>query len=155
MKGDDQMATLETLIAVVGQPVTSDAVQSLIAEDCITESINFDLGVGEPQRTSLAHRSGGYQLSHQRGRIDLAIVYAQAIRGFQAFASPLPEGFPLEATRAEVRRQLGIPSRSGIGDDGPWDGYVIGKTWVFLFYDTVDERVMWTMIEPAVAPPDA
>jgi hypothetical protein len=142
------MATLEALMAVVGQPVESDAVQSLIAADQVTESIDFDLGKGK-QRTFLANRAGGYQLSHQLGRIDLAVVYAQAGRGFQAFPGPLPGGFTAQATRADVRRELGIPSRYGVGEQGPWEGYVVGPSWVFFCYDAAGERVMWTMIEPA------
>jgi hypothetical protein len=143
------MATLETLMAVVGQPVASDEVQSLIAEDRITESIDFDLGAGKPHRTFLAHRAGGYQLSHQRGRIDLAIVFAQGDRGFEAFAGPLPGGLPPEAIRDDVHFQLGMPSQRGVGDQGPWDGYQLGTKWVFFTYDAVGERVRWATVEPS------
>lgn len=149
------MAALETLMAVVGQPVASDTVQSLIAEDRITESIDFDLGENKPQRTFLANRAGGYQLSHQRGRVDLAIVFAQGDRGFAAFAGPLPGGIPPEASRDDVQIQLGMPSRRGVGDQGPWDGYQVGTSWVFFCYDAASERVRWATVEPAATARDA
>lgn len=149
------MATLEMLMAVVGQPVESDEFQSLIAEDRITESIDFDLGEGKLQRTFLANRSGGYQLSHQRGRVDLAIVFARGDRGFESFAGPLPGGLPPEATRDDVHFQLGMPSRRRAGDQGPWDGYQVGATWIFFCYDAESERVRWATVEPSASEPDA
>jgi hypothetical protein len=149
------MATLETLMAIVGQRVASDGVRSLIAEDRPLESIDFDLGEGKLQRTFLANRAGGYQLSHQRDRVDLAIVYARRDRGFESFGGPLPGGVPLGATRDDVHLQLGMPSRRGVSDQGPWDGYLVGPSWVYFCYDAASERVRWATIEPAVTIPNA
>src|SRR5262245_51136585 len=148
------MATLEALMAFVGQPVTSDAVQSLIAEDRVTESVDFD-DDGKPQRSFLSNRPGGYQLAAHRGRIDLAVVYAQAGLGFQAFAGPLPGGLPPEATRDDVHFQLGMPLRRWIGDQGPWDVYQAGTKWISFCYDAARGRVRWAMVEAAASVSDA
>jgi hypothetical protein len=147
------MATLEALMASVGQPFTSDPVQSLIASDQVVESLEQALADGKLLRTVLANRAGGYQLSHQLGRVDMVIIHAQAGRGFEAFAGPLPGGVSPQATQAEVRCKLGIPPRSGIADQGPWDRFEIGASSACFCYDPQGEHILWTMIQPASGAP--
>jgi hypothetical protein len=154
------MTTIETISAVVGQALDSDEVQSLVVADRLTLSAEPELEEGEPRRFYLSNHAAGYQLMYRLGRIDTAFIYVQPAEGFQPFGRPLPAGLSSEATRHEVRRQFGSPSRSGaarivagLGRQGAWDRFDMGQVCLHFQYAEPDERVRLVTIMTAETAP--
>jgi len=142
------MATIDELMAVVGTPVDSDAVKLLIGSDRLVASAEPDLEEGEPQRAFLSAQSAGYQFVHCRGAVVTAFVYVIPADGFRPFSGPLPGGLSASATRQEVLDRYGIPSRSGaavtiagLGRQGPWDRFDVGRVCVHFQYTESGERI--------------
>lgn len=124
------MQTLESLITLVGQPVDSLGVKSLIVSAQLRSSTEEDLEEGEPVRSHLSSPDGGYEFSHTLGRLNTLFVYVRAKGKFAAFRGSLIQGLAAESTRADVRRTLGSPSRSCeamshriLGRYGAWDRF--------------------------------
>lgn len=154
------MPTIEELIAVVGTPVDSVAVRLLIASDGLIASAEPDLEEGEPQRAYLSAHSAGYQLMHCGREILTAFVYVEAAEGFQTFSGPLLGGLPDHATRQAVLERFGLPSKSGtavtiagLGRQGAWDRFDIGRVCIHFQYTESDERVrLLSVMLPCNAP---
>jgi hypothetical protein len=153
------MATAEALIAVIGLPVTADAVHALIVADRLAASVEpEDWSV--PRREYLSGQTSGYTLTHEEGRVVNVAIYAEPAEGFAAFSAPLPGGLARGSTRKEVRARFGAPERSGeaatiagLGRQGAWDRFAVGEVRVHFQYTEPDQRVRLVSVMAAdVAP---
>ena len=124
------MPSMDSLIALVGQPVDAAAVQALIASEQLQASTEEDLEEGEPVRSHLSSPTGGYLFSHTLGRLNTLFVHVRPKGEYSAFRGALVHGLTPGWTRADVRRRLGTPSRSGeaqnhppLGRYGAWDRF--------------------------------
>lgn len=142
------MVTAETLMATVGAPVDSDAVQALIAADDLTASTEPDLQEGEPPRSYLSGPAAGYELMHWRGRVATLYLYAEPAGDFAAFPGALPGGLRRGASRPEVLARFGVPERSGgaarlvgLGPQGAWDRFAVGGLCLHFQYAAPGERI--------------
>ena len=142
------MPTLESLMALVGQPVTAADVQSLVAADGLIASTEPDLEEGELPRSYLSCPASGYLLSHAGGRVNTLFVFLVPTDEYQAFSAPLTAGLSSSSTRADVRRVFGVPALSGeaktlpvLGRKGAWDRYEQGALCVHFEYTDPEGRV--------------
>jgi hypothetical protein len=106
--------TMDQALAVIGQPVDSEAVQALVMSAPLVESADLDLEEGEPLRHSLMNHREGYELTHVQGRITAAHLFLVATEGYAPFRGALVADLSPGSTRDEVRRRLGRPSLSGV-----------------------------------------
>ncbi|MBA4067192.1 MAG: hypothetical protein C0501_26500 [Isosphaera sp.] len=155
--------TADSLAALIGQPVASPLVQALIRSGRLRGSSAPD-GEGEERRHYLSDPEAGYELTHVGGRIVTAFLYVRPSDdfsdGFSPFGGTLPDGLSLESTRADVRRALGEPPRSGearispgLGRKGAWDRYDRPAVSFHIQYTDGGEQVqMITLMAPDVAP---
>jgi hypothetical protein len=141
------MPTLESLMALVGQPTTAADVRSLVAADGLIASTEPDLQEGELPRSYLSCPAGGYLLSHTSGRVNTLFVFLTPTDEYRAFSSQLTVGLSTSSTRADVRRALGLPARSGeaqtlpvVGRKGAWDRYDQGSLCMHFEYTEPEER---------------
>ena len=153
------MATSEELMSIVGIPVDSEAVRTLVVADALTSSSEEDLEEGEPVRSHLSNPSAGYQLMLHSGRVSTAFLYAQPDEGFVAFPGPLPGGLPAGVNRTQVRAKFGIPEKSGepftcaiLGSQGAWDRFVVNGIFVHFQYT---DREQWIRLVTIMAASDA
>jgi hypothetical protein len=142
------MPTLESLMALVGQPVTAADVQSLVVTNAVIESTEPDLEEGEPPRSYLSCPAGGYSLSHTDGRINTLFVFLVATDEYQPFSAQLIAGLSRCSKRPDVRSSLGSPDRKGeaqwlpiLGRKGAWDRYNRGALCIHFEYTEPEERV--------------
>jgi hypothetical protein len=161
--GCQVMMTADSLVALIGQPVDGPLVQALIRSGRLRGSSDPD-GEGEGRRHYLSDPEAGYELTQVGGRIVTAFIYVRpgvgVGHGFTPFGGPLPGGLPSESTRAEVRRVLGKPSRSGeamnipgLGRKGAWDRYDRPAVCFHIQFTEDGERVqMVTLMAPESAP---
>lgn len=154
------MTTAEELMTVVGLPVDSVAVRALVAADGLAASAEPDLAEGEPLRAYLSAPRAGYQIMHQSGRVVAAFMYAEPTEGFEAYSGLLPGGLPRRATRTEVRARFGIPERNaeavtitGLGRQGAWDRFAIGRVRVHFQYSEPGELVCLVTVMAAAETP--
>lgn len=124
------MPSMESLVALVGQPVDTAAVQALIASEQLQSTTEEDLEEGEPVESHLSSPSGGYQFSHTLGRLNTLFIHVKTKGEYAAFRGALTHGLTSRSTRADVRKSLGTPSRSGeaqtlppLGRYGGWDRF--------------------------------
>jgi hypothetical protein len=68
-------------------------------------------------------------------------LYSDGHEGFSQYAGPLPGGISFSTDRAEVRRRLGVPDRSGeetvmpiLGKMPPWDTFHVDNLRVHVEY---------------------
>jgi hypothetical protein len=127
--GSSVTITLDTLATLIGQDPSHPVVQGLIRKGRLSGSSDPE-GDGEVRRYYLSDSEGGYELVHMQRRIVTAFLYVRPGVGFSPFSGTLPGGLSSESTRADVRRTLGEPSRSGeettipgLGRKGAWDRY--------------------------------
>ena len=99
------MRTMESLVALLGHPVTSEAVQAVVATERLTASSDPEFGQGEDRRHYLSTTAAGYQLMHIGGRIKAVFLYLSPTDGFRPFCGPLLSGLAIGATRAEHDRR--------------------------------------------------
>ena len=142
------MPTLESLMALVGQPVTATDVRSLVAADGLIASTEPDLEEGEAPRSYLSCPARGYLLSHTSGRVNALFVFLVPIDEYRAFSQALIAGLSAVSTREDVRLAFGKPARSGeaktvpvLGRKGAWDRYEQGSLCVHFEYTDPEERV--------------
>jgi len=154
------MPTLESLMALVGQPVAAADVRSLIAADGLVASTEPDLDEGEVPRGYLSCPTGGYSLSHTKGRVNTLFVYLVPTAEYQAFSAKLIASLSRSCSRADVRRALGTPALSGeaqmdriLGRMGAWDRYNQGSLCVHFEYTEPEERVQQITVMTADTAP--
>jgi len=154
------MPTLESLMSLVGKPVASADVQSLVAADGLIASPEPNLEEGELPRSYLSCPSSGYLLSHTEGRVNTLFVFLVPTDEYQPFTGLLTAGLSASSTRANVRRALGKPSHSGeaqtlpiLGRKGAWDRYDQGSLCVHFEYTDPGERVRQITVMAAHAAP--
>lgn len=142
------MATVDALMVIVGAPVDSEGVRTLIAADHLVASTEPDLEEVEPPRSYLSGPAAGYQIIHCEGQVDTVFLYAVPAEGFEPFRGPLPGDLSARATRQEVLRRFSIPERSGeastipgLGRQGAWDRFVVGSVCVHFQYTEPEERI--------------
>ena len=123
--------SLDSLVSLVGQSVTASPVQSLVAADRLVASTEPDLAEGETPRSYFSCTAGGYLLSHRHGRIETLFVYLTPCGEYRAFRGALIAGLSARSTRADVRKALGRPTRSGEAQTVP----VLGRKGAFDRYD--------------------
>lgn len=153
------MASAEELIAVVGLPVDSPAVQTLIAADGLAE-LDESEGLGIPSRGYLSSTTAGYALTFELNRVTNAALYAEPAEGFVAFPGRLPGGLGRGATRLQVLGRFGVPERSGepfhipgLGLQGAWDRFAVGEVRIHFQYTVADGVVRLVSVMAAdVAP---
>jgi len=140
--------TLDSLLPLVGQPITAAGVQALIAADQLESSTEPHLEEGESPRSYLSCPTGGYLLSHSDGRINTLFVFLVPTDEFQTFNGSLIAGLSPASSRSDVRRTLGRPERSGeaktlpiLGRKGAFDRYVRGLVLLHFEYTEPDERI--------------
>jgi hypothetical protein len=142
------MATAEQLMGVLGSPVESDAVCSLIVADKLIESTHPDLEEGEPVSSYLASTRDGYELLCEDGRVIAAFLLVEATHGCESFMGTLPGGLSASDTRQDVLRRFGAPERSGeafshqiLGRSGAWDRFMVGPVCFHFQYTEPEERI--------------
>lgn len=130
VRREETMQSMESLVALVGQPVDTAAVQALIASEQLHSTTEEDLEEGEPVESHLSSASGGYEFSHTLGRLNTLFIHVKPKDEYAAFRGTLTHGLTAQSTRLDVRRSLGTPSRSGeaqtlppLGRHGGWDRF--------------------------------
>lgn len=146
--GKHPMTTLESLMGLVGRPVTAADVQSLIAADGLIASTEPDLEEGELARSYLSCPIGGYLLSHSGGRVNTLFVFLVPTDEYRAFSAQLIAGLSSSSSREDVRLAFGLPARSGesqtlpiLGRKGAWDRYDQRSLCIHFEYTEPEERV--------------
>jgi hypothetical protein len=154
------MAVIEELLSVVGAPVNSALVQALITADSLIASAEPDLEEGEPQRSYLSSPTAGYQLMHERGRVETVFLYVEPADGFAAFSGSLPGGLQRGVTRQDVRAKFGQPERSGapveisgLGRQGAWDRFAVGAIRIHFQFTEPEQRIRLVTVMTAVNAP--
>jgi hypothetical protein len=139
---------MESLVALVGQPVDAPAVRALIESERLQSSTGPDSEEGEPVRAYLSDPDGGYEFSHRLGRINTLFVYVRPAQGNAAFRGALVHGLSARSTRADVRRELGTPTRSGeartvapLGRFGAHDRFDSTDRCLHFQYAEPDEKI--------------
>jgi hypothetical protein len=123
--------TLDSLIALVGQPVDSAAVQALIHTARLQASaVPEEVHEGGERRCYLSSPEGGYELIHTNGRVVTVFLHLRPGEGLDPFQGSLLGDLSAQSTRDSVRGLLGRPSRSGEAETipvlrrrRPWDRY--------------------------------
>lgn len=153
------MRTMESLVALVGQPVASDAVQAVVASDKLMPSSD-EFEEGEGLRHYLSAPTAGYHLTHVDGRVTTVFLYLAPGDGFGPFGGPLVAGLAVGVTRAGVRERLGPPSRSGdgttivgLGRQGPWDRWDAERVCLHFQYTEPEQRVRLITVMAADSTP--
>ncbi len=154
------MPSMESLIALVGEPVDAPAVQALIASEQLLSSTEEDLEEGEPVRSHLSSPTGGYLFSHTLGRLDALFVHIKPKGEYAAFRGALSNGLTARSTRADVRRSLGTPSRSGepqnlppLGRYGGWDRFDSKGLCLHVQYSEPEQEIeLITVMMADIAP---
>ncbi len=154
------MPTLESLMAIIGQPVTAADVRSLVEAEGLIASTEPDLEEGELPRSYLSCPTGGYLLSHTAGRVNTLFVFLVPTDEYRAFVAQLIAGLSCSSTRADVRHTLGLPARAGeaqtlpvLGRKGAWDRYDQGPLCVHFEYTEPEERIrQFTVMTADIAP---
>lgn len=154
------MTSMESLAALVGQPVDAPAVQALIASERLQSSTGPDSEEGIPGRAYLSQPGGGYEFSHALGRINTLFVYVTPAHGNAAFRGTLVNGLSARSTRADVRRELGTPSRSGearvvapLGRFGAHDRFDAAERCLHFQYNEPDETIQLITVMTADTAP--
>ena len=142
------MRSFESLLSLVGQPVASPNVQSVMATDGAISSTEPDLDEGETPRSHLSCPAIGYQLSHTAGRVNTLFVFLIPDDEFEAFQGTLKAGLSAASTRTDVQRELGKPTRSGepkshpiLGRKGAWDRYDGDSSCLHFEYTEPEQRL--------------
>jgi hypothetical protein len=150
---------MDSLAALVGQPVDAPAVRAMIASERLQSSTDADLEEGEPVRSHLSSRGAGYEFTHVLGRITTLFVYVTPAAGTAAFKGKLIHGFSPRSTRTDVRRKLGTPSRSGeartispLGRVGAHDRFDSKHSCVHFQYTEHEEIELITVMTSDTAP---
>jgi hypothetical protein len=139
---------MDSLVALVGQPIDAPAVRALVASERLQSSTEPDMEEGEPVRSHLSSPAGGFEFTHTLGRINTLFVYVRPAGGNAAFRGTLIHGLSARSTRADVRTKLGTPSRSGdaqtitlLGRFGAHDRFDSKDLCVHFQYTEPDERI--------------
>jgi hypothetical protein len=154
------MPTMDSLIALIGLPVDAPSVQLLIASERLQSSTEEDLEEGEPIRSFLSSKPGGYVFAHTLGRITTLFIYVRPKHGYDAFRDATLHGLTSKSTCADVRRALGMPTRTGaahshpvLGRFGPWDRFDRQTVCLHFQYTEPDNGIeLVTVVTPDVAP---
>ena len=135
------MATARKLLSLLGKPITGAALRGLVAADRLKASKEEDMKEGLPVAWNFIGKKAGYELLAEDGRVNTIFLHVQKADGFAAFSGPLPYKIPRDASRAEVRRLLGKPKRSGkgfndkiLGPFGSWDLFTVDSIRVHFEY---------------------
>jgi hypothetical protein len=142
------MPSMESLMALVGEPVDAPGVQALIASERLLSSTDEDLEEGVPVRSHLLSPSGGFEFSHTLGRLNTLFIYVRPKGGNAAFRGALMHGLTARSTRTDVRKRLGTPSRSGeaqtlppLGRFGAYDRYDSKGLCLHFQYTEPEEQI--------------
>lgn len=154
------MLSMDSLVALVGQPVDTAAVQALIASERLQSTTEDDLEEGEPVESHLSSVSGGYEFSQSLGRLNTLFIYVKPKGEYAAFRGTLTHGLTAQSNRLDVKRSLGTPSRSGeaqtlplLGRYGGWDRFDSKVLCLhFQYSDPEDEIELITVMMADVAP---
>jgi hypothetical protein len=152
--------TMSEILALIGQAVDSEVVQSLVVANPIVSSTEDDLDEGVSPRSYLSNHRDGYELTHVAGRITAAHLFVEPTSEFQPFLGALVSDLTPDSTRNEVRQRLGQPSRSReatiskfLGPQGPWDRYDGERFCVHFQYGGTDDTIrLITLMTIDVAP---
>jgi hypothetical protein len=156
------MPAMEELIALVGRPVSEPDVQNFLAALAPADAGKEDGGDADEEGPDwLSNQPDGYQVRLGcGGRIEVIFFYVRPAEGFAAFTGELAHGLSPRHGRAEVRRRLGTPSRSGeaydsraLGPQGAWDRFDSASVCLHVQYN-VSGKGIWrvTAMAPDVAP---
>ncbi len=138
------MSIYTTLLDALGHAYDSREFEAFLG---LLDSPSKLRKIGGYQSKVASKRSGSY-LSFSWSRplwiFDSAILYATVSDGFRPFPEPIEGRVPLASTRADVRAQLGHPTKSGGGGppiaqvivDYEWDRYDFPAYSVRFDYDT-------------------
>lgn len=142
------MATAKKLLSLVGKSIKIAAFQALVKADRLKATKEEDLEEGQPIETTYVGKKLGYEILTFSGRVATLFLYAKSFDGFTAFPGIFPYGVESGATRAEVRKLLGKPERSGkafkdpiLGPQGAWDRFVIDSIRVHFEYTNPELQV--------------
>jgi hypothetical protein len=92
-------------------------------------------------RSYVSLRPMGISLVLDNRTVSAVHLYSDGHEGFSQYAGPLPGGISFSTDRAEVRRRLGVPDRSGeetvmpiLGKMPPWDTFHVDNLRVHVEY---------------------
>ncbi len=131
---------MDDLVAIVGQSISSALAQAVVhrfgSRSTDEQQKDFFRDLERRQDVELTEHywsnvDQGILIRHNpEGRIDTLFVYLVAEEGYAPFRGKLVAGLDASASRAEVRSELGVPSRFGeafkdsiLGPQGAWDRY--------------------------------
>jgi hypothetical protein len=154
------MPSMESLIALVGEPVDTPAVQALIASEQLQSSTEEDLEEGEAVRSHLSSPTGGYLFLRTLGRLNTLFVHVRPKGEYAAFRGTLTHGLTARSTRTDVRTRLGTPSRScearnlpPLGRYGAYDRFDSDVLCLHFQYTEPEEEIeLITVMTADVAP---
>jgi hypothetical protein len=142
------MATAKQLLSLLGKPTKSATLRKLMAADQLKTSKEPDLEEGAPATCHFVGKKAGYEISAEDGTVVAVFLYVVKSDGFAAFPGPLPYDVPSESSRAEVRRLLGDPERSGkahhdkiLGPQGAWDRFAVDSVRIHFQYTDPELRI--------------
>ena len=151
------MPSMSELIALIGQPLDAPAVATFRRSHALTR---FKLD--DPYETDrwLLSKEEGYSIQHSKGpagrRIVTIHLFTTPRDGYSAFQGELIQGLRPTDGRAQVRRRLGEPTRSGAVGTDPilhHDRYDSEQVCIHLEYGPRARGIrMITLMAPDVAP---
>jgi hypothetical protein len=111
-------------------------------------------------RSHLSSPTGGYLFSNTLGRLNTLFVHVRPRGEYAVFRGALTHGLTPQSTRADVRRRLGAPSRSGeaqnhppLGRYGAWDRFDTNVLCLHFQYTEPGEEIdLITVMMSDVAP---
>src|SRR5262249_19825847 len=105
---------------------------------------------------SLSDKQAGYEVAHQKGRIQCIFVYLEPKDGHSAFQGDLGQGLRPTDSQADVDDRLGAPTRTGAADpeqEWLWDRYDTQQLCMHIAYGSHGKGIrMITLMAPDVAP---
>lgn len=154
------MATAKKLMSLLGKATKSAALRGLIVTDKLKVSKEEDLHEGLPVTEHFCGKKAGYEILAESGRVNTVFLYVEKADGFATFPGPLPYQIPGEANRAEVRRLLGKPEKSGkafkdniLGPQRTWDRFALDSIRVHIEYSDAELRVSFVTLMTEDAAP--
>lgn len=142
------MATARKLLSLLGKPITSAALRSVVAADNLKSSKEEDLKEGLPCSWNFIGKKAGYAISAEGGRVVAVFLYVEKAHGFVAFPASLPYDIPQDANRKDVRRLLGKPECSGkactndiLGPQGAWDRFAVDSVRIHFEYTNPELKI--------------
>ena len=138
--------------SLLGKAINDPEVQSLI-KDAANDMHMTTFAIEDTYYYS-SKTKGISLLFNKEDRIKTIFLYSEGRDGYKQYSGPIPRGFQFADTRATVNKKLGLPARSGGGDDGPlgrvpiWDKYRFSKYAMHFQYRPAGTIELITLMLP-------